>query len=125
MYSLGGFSNNIENTNQLKIVNIFREFSKEREKAASRGEYQKNKLNHQMDEDMKGYMEWLTVAEDMDPINYKRDMKIENGGKKVSLSEQVGTAASIRRFNRKLRRCCRKACKHQVMFWVRICLRFF
>ena len=29
------------------------EFSKEREKAASRGEYQKNKAKNQMDEDMK------------------------------------------------------------------------
>ena len=31
----------------------FREFSKEREKAASRGEYQKNKARSQMDTDMK------------------------------------------------------------------------
>ena len=29
------------------------EFSKEREKAASRGEFQKNKAKNQMDEDMK------------------------------------------------------------------------
>ena len=34
-------------------IPFFREFSKEREKAASRGEYHKNKARNQMDEDMK------------------------------------------------------------------------
>ena len=37
----------------------FREFSKEREKAASRGEYQKNKARSQMDTDMKV---WIMIV---------------------------------------------------------------
>ena len=41
--------------NPISILHFLdlREFSKEREKAASRGEYQKNKAKNQMDEDMK------------------------------------------------------------------------
>lgn len=41
----------------------FREFTKEREKSRSRGEYQKLRETQQMDEDLKGYMEWITQAE--------------------------------------------------------------
>ena len=37
----------------------FREFSKEREKAQSRGDFQKLKMKQQMDEDLQGYLEWL------------------------------------------------------------------
>ena len=44
---------------------IFREFSKEREKSASRGEYQKNKQLLQMNTDMKGYLDWITTADDL------------------------------------------------------------
>ena len=47
------------------------EFSKERAKATSRGVYQKNKMKAQMDEDMKGYLDWLAHAEEIDPDNYK------------------------------------------------------
>uniref|UniRef100_A0A3B1K9Y5 Voltage-dependent L-type calcium channel subunit alpha n=1 Tax=Astyanax mexicanus TaxID=7994 RepID=A0A3B1K9Y5_ASTMX len=42
------------------------EFSKEREKCRSRGEYQKLRERQQMDEDLKGYMEWITHAEVLD-----------------------------------------------------------
>ena len=35
------------------MLRCFREFSKERGKAAARGEYQKNKAKNQIDEDMK------------------------------------------------------------------------
>ena len=47
------------------------EFSKERAKATSRGAYQRNKMKAQMDEDMKGYLDWLAHAEEIDPDNYK------------------------------------------------------
>ena len=67
------------------------EFSKERAKATSRkvtfsfdppkkfgpnflfvrGVYQKNKMKAQMDDDMKGYLDWLAHAEEIDPDNYK------------------------------------------------------
>jgi voltage-dependent calcium channel L type alpha-1D len=56
------------------------EFSKEREKAQSRGDFQKLKMKQQMDEDLQGYMDWLSKAEDleavMDPSNA---LKVEMG----------------------------------------------
>uniref|UniRef100_A0A3Q3QZC8 Voltage-dependent L-type calcium channel subunit alpha n=1 Tax=Monopterus albus TaxID=43700 RepID=A0A3Q3QZC8_MONAL len=42
------------------------EFTKEREKARSRGEYQKLRDRQQLDEDLHGYMEWITHAEVLD-----------------------------------------------------------
>uniref|UniRef100_A0A672PGN2 Voltage-dependent L-type calcium channel subunit alpha n=1 Tax=Sinocyclocheilus grahami TaxID=75366 RepID=A0A672PGN2_SINGR len=42
------------------------EFTKEREMSRSRVEYQKLRERQQMDEDLEGYMEWITHAEVMD-----------------------------------------------------------
>uniref|UniRef100_A0A8C9X4Y8 Voltage-dependent L-type calcium channel subunit alpha n=1 Tax=Sander lucioperca TaxID=283035 RepID=A0A8C9X4Y8_SANLU len=42
------------------------EFTKEREKAKSRGEFQKLRERQQLDEDLHGYMEWITHAEVLD-----------------------------------------------------------
>ena len=39
---------------------MFREFSKEREKAQSRGDFQKLKMKQQMDEDLQGYLDWIS-----------------------------------------------------------------
>lgn len=50
----------------IEIFSLYREFTKEREKSRSRGEYQKLRETQQMDEDLKGYMEWITLAEVMD-----------------------------------------------------------
>lgn len=44
----------------------FSEFTKEREKARSRGEFQKLRERQQLDEDVHGYMEWITHAEVLD-----------------------------------------------------------
>ncbi|XP_062842400.1 calcium channel, voltage-dependent, L type, alpha 1D subunit, a isoform X2 [Trichomycterus rosablanca] len=43
------------------------EFSKEREKAKARGDFQKLREKQQMEEDLKGYLDWITQAEDIDP----------------------------------------------------------
>lgn len=43
-----------------------REFTKEREKARSRGEFQKLRERQQLDEDVHGYMDWITHAEVLD-----------------------------------------------------------
>lgn len=43
-----------------------REFSKEREKAKARGDFQKLREKQQLEEDLKGYMDWITHAEVMD-----------------------------------------------------------
>lgn len=50
----------------LFLVSAFREFTKEREKARSRGEFQKLRERQQLDEDLHGYMEWITHAEVLD-----------------------------------------------------------
>lgn len=44
----------------------YREFTKEREKAKSRGTFQKLREKQQLEEDMKGYMDWIVHAEVMD-----------------------------------------------------------
>lgn len=46
-----------------------REFSKEREKAKARGDFQKLREKQQLEEDLKGYLDWITQAEDIDPEN--------------------------------------------------------
>lgn len=48
------------------FVVSYREFTKEREKARSRGEFQKLRERQQLDEDLHGYMEWITHAEVLD-----------------------------------------------------------
>ncbi|CAG9109037.1 unnamed protein product [Plutella xylostella] len=42
------------------------EFSKEREKAKNRGDFQKSRERQQFEEDLKGYLNWITVAEEID-----------------------------------------------------------
>ncbi|XP_034724081.1 calcium channel, voltage-dependent, L type, alpha 1D subunit, a isoform X4 [Etheostoma cragini] len=45
------------------------EFSKEREKAKARGDFQKLREKQQLEEDLKGYLDWITQAEDIEPDN--------------------------------------------------------
>merc|ERR550532_1788606 len=45
------------------------EFSKEREKAQSRGDFQKLRARQQMEEDLQGYQDWISRAEDLEPAN--------------------------------------------------------
>ncbi|XP_021105659.1 voltage-dependent L-type calcium channel subunit alpha-1F isoform X2 [Heterocephalus glaber] len=42
------------------------EFSKEREKAKARGDFQKLREKQQMEEDLQGYLDWITQAEELD-----------------------------------------------------------
>jgi hypothetical protein len=44
----------------------FSEFSKEREKAKSRGDFQKHRERQQIEEDLRGYLDWITQAEDLE-----------------------------------------------------------
>ena len=39
---------------------ICSEFSKEREKAKSRGDFQKHRERQQVEEDLRGYLDWIT-----------------------------------------------------------------
>ncbi|KAK2156436.1 hypothetical protein LSH36_213g01006 [Paralvinella palmiformis] len=43
------------------------EFSKEREKAKARGDFQKLREKQQIEEDLRGYLDWITQAEDIEP----------------------------------------------------------
>uniref|UniRef100_A0A8C5BEE8 Voltage-dependent L-type calcium channel subunit alpha n=1 Tax=Gadus morhua TaxID=8049 RepID=A0A8C5BEE8_GADMO len=69
------------------------EFSKEREKAKARGDFQKLREKQQLEEDLKGYLDWITQAEDIDPEN---DEDCDEDGKRnpsipTSETESVNT----------------------------------
>ena len=76
------------------------EFSKEREKAQSRGDFQKLRARQQMEEDLQGYMDWISrvsktvsphelivstlQAEDLEPANDPSNpLKVDVGKSKV------------------------------------------
>ncbi|XP_076796509.1 voltage-dependent L-type calcium channel subunit alpha-1C isoform X8 [Arvicanthis niloticus] len=67
------------------------EFSKEREKAKARGDFQKLREKQQLEEDLKGYLDWITQAEDIDPENEDEGMdedKPRNRGAPAGLHDQ-------------------------------------
>lgn len=55
------------------------EFSKEREKAKARGDYQKLREKKQIEEDLRGYLDWIMNAEDL-----ALDEKGDTSGKKFT-----------------------------------------
>uniref|UniRef100_A0A8C9SK64 Voltage-dependent L-type calcium channel subunit alpha n=1 Tax=Scleropages formosus TaxID=113540 RepID=A0A8C9SK64_SCLFO len=109
------------------------EFTKEREKAKSRGEFQKLRERQQLDEDLKGYMDWITHAEIMD-----NDQEQEGGSETESFYEMEGTNRIVyyfifslslisrqwRRWNRFFRRKCRAWVKSDTFYWLVILLVF-
>lgn len=64
------------------LSEFVREFSKEREKAKARGDFQKLREKQQLEEDLKGYLDWITQAEDIDPEN---DEEVDEEGKRNSM----------------------------------------
>ncbi|KAI4553802.1 hypothetical protein MJT46_015982 [Ovis ammon polii x Ovis aries] len=74
------------------------EFSKEREKAKARGDFQKLREKQQLEEDLKGYLDWITQAEDIDPEN-------EEEGGEESKRNRV-TVADLLKEDKKKRRFC-------------------
>ncbi|XP_033213891.1 muscle calcium channel subunit alpha-1-like [Belonocnema kinseyi] len=44
-----------------------KEFSKEREKAKARGDFHKLREKQQIEDDLRGYLDWITQAEDIEP----------------------------------------------------------
>uniref|UniRef100_A0A3Q2XBI0 Voltage-dependent L-type calcium channel subunit alpha n=1 Tax=Hippocampus comes TaxID=109280 RepID=A0A3Q2XBI0_HIPCM len=89
------------------------EFSKEREKAKARGDFQKLREKQQLEEDLKGYLDWITQAEDIDPENE------EEGDE-----EWIQFILHGRRWNRFCRRKCRAAVKSVTFYWLVIILVF-
>ncbi|XP_055767178.1 voltage-dependent L-type calcium channel subunit alpha-1D-like isoform X2 [Salvelinus fontinalis] len=63
------------------------EFSKEREKAKARGDFQKLREKQQLEEDLKGYLDWITQAEDIDPENEDEEGYEEGKRKRVTLAD--------------------------------------
>ncbi|XP_075458514.1 voltage-dependent L-type calcium channel subunit alpha-1C isoform X4 [Ascaphus truei] len=129
------------------------EFSKEREKAKARGDFQKLREKQQLEEDLKGYLDWITQAEDIDPENEDEDIdedKPRNMSMPTSETESVNTdnvgsgdveeescgvrlahriskskfSRYSRRWNRFCRRKCRTAVKSNVFYWLVIFLVF-
>ncbi|XP_053317790.1 voltage-dependent L-type calcium channel subunit alpha-1C isoform X1 [Spea bombifrons] len=129
------------------------EFSKEREKAKARGDFQKLREKQQLEEDLKGYLDWITQAEDIDPENEDEDIdedKPRNMSMPTSETESVNTdnvgsgdvdeescgvrlahriskskfSRYWRRWNRFCRRKCRAAVKSNIFYWLVIFLVF-
>nr|XP_044991552.1 voltage-dependent L-type calcium channel subunit alpha-1D isoform X8 [Jaculus jaculus] len=127
------------------------EFSKEREKAKARGDFQKLREKQQLEEDLKGYLDWITQAEDIDPENEEEggEEGKRNTGMPTSETESVNTedvsgegeargcceglcqaisksklSRRWRRWNRFNRRRCRAAVKSVTFYWLVIVLVF-
>uniref|UniRef100_A0A671PJU7 Voltage-dependent L-type calcium channel subunit alpha n=1 Tax=Sinocyclocheilus anshuiensis TaxID=1608454 RepID=A0A671PJU7_9TELE len=95
------------------------EFTKEREKSRSRGEYQKLRERQQMDEDLEGYMEWITHAEVMDG-DYEGNGATTVLCLSLSISDVIRMKISIRlarRWNIVLRRKCHVWVKSKFFNW--------
>ncbi|KAL7986073.1 hypothetical protein Chor_011239 [Crotalus horridus] len=126
------------------------EFSKEREKAKARGDFQKLREKQQLEEDLKGYLDWITQAEDIDPENEeegdgegKRNTSMQVSETESVNTENVGGEGETtccgnlcqiiskskfsrrwRRWNRFSRRRCRAAVKSVSFYWLVIVLVF-
>ncbi|XP_036870785.1 voltage-dependent L-type calcium channel subunit alpha-1C isoform X7 [Manis javanica] len=129
------------------------EFSKEREKAKARGDFQKLREKQQLEEDLKGYLDWITQAEDIEPENEDEgaeEEKPRNMSMPTSETESVNTenvaggdiegencgarlahriskskfSRYWRRWNRFCRRKCRAAVKSNIFYWLVIFLVF-
>uniref|UniRef100_A0A663MEZ8 Voltage-dependent L-type calcium channel subunit alpha n=1 Tax=Athene cunicularia TaxID=194338 RepID=A0A663MEZ8_ATHCN len=107
------------------------EFTKEREKAKSRGTFQKLREKQQLEEDLKGYMDWITHAEVMDSDRARGEgmmLSDEGGSETESLYEIEGMNKWIlyfrqwRRWNRMFRRKCRDVVKSKFFYWLVILL---
>uniref|UniRef100_A0A3B4GVP0 Voltage-dependent L-type calcium channel subunit alpha n=1 Tax=Pundamilia nyererei TaxID=303518 RepID=A0A3B4GVP0_9CICH len=102
------------------------EFTKEREKARSRGEFQKLRERQQLDEDLHGYMEWITHAEVLDADREGKGLlPLTSGDSDTdSLYDLEGKSRIIyyyrlaRRWNRFFRMKCLVYVKTRAFYWV-------
>lgn len=118
------------------------EFSKEREKAKARGDFQKLREKQQIEEDLRGYLDWITQAEDIDPENeegeeegatprHNKPSDTESSEKnedqesgETQLTWWQLKSRRLRKWNRRCRRLCRRLVKSQVFYWVVIVMVF-
>ncbi|KAL7013140.1 hypothetical protein ACKWTF_015214 [Chironomus riparius] len=115
------------------------EFSKERTKAKNRGDFQKLREKQQIEEDLRGYLDWITQAEDIEPENESSTMQDGKGKitNDMDSTDQLGDEnemvqeswfsrkkKDMDRINRRMRRGCRRAVKSQAFYWLIIVLVF-
>uniref|UniRef100_A0A674E1Z8 Voltage-dependent L-type calcium channel subunit alpha n=1 Tax=Salmo trutta TaxID=8032 RepID=A0A674E1Z8_SALTR len=99
------------------------EFTKEREKAKSRGEFQKLRETQQLDEDLKGYMEWITQAEVLDNDQEGKGLLPLTEADTDSLIGMEGESRVMyyyrlaRRWNRYFRMKCLVYVKSKTFYW--------
>lgn len=111
------------------------EFSKEREKAKARGDFHKLREKQQIEEDLRGYLDWITQAEDIEPEGDEQNA--DGKVKEMDPIDILGEEGEIQqeswykkhkknldRINRRMRRACRKAVKSQAFYWLIIVLVF-
>ncbi|GFS37972.1 muscle calcium channel subunit alpha-1 [Trichonephila inaurata madagascariensis] len=119
------------------------EFSKEREKAKARGDFHKLREKQQIEDDLRGYLEWITQGEDIE----QDDKENKEGSSRNSKSIRDNDRADIQvetnsiditnapswwalkrkklsRDNRRLRRMCRRMVKSKAFYWIVIVLVF-
>uniref|UniRef100_A0A8C1U6V2 Voltage-dependent L-type calcium channel subunit alpha n=1 Tax=Cyprinus carpio TaxID=7962 RepID=A0A8C1U6V2_CYPCA len=114
------------------------EFSKEREKAKARGDFQKLREKQQMEEDLCGYMDWITQAEDIDEFDEDGNRPSLPASETASVNtENIDEehtdccyfcvcllSRALRRWNRCIRRNCRTAVKSVTFYWLVLILVF-
>lgn len=114
------------------------EFSKEREKAKARGDFQKLREKQQIEEDLRGYLDWITQAEDIEPEHEKQKNNADAKAKAaIDSTDELGEEAELEqeswyskkrkdfdRVNRRMRKSCRRAVKSQAFYWLIIVLVF-
>uniref|UniRef100_A0A8B9RKV5 Calcium channel, voltage-dependent, L type, alpha 1S subunit, b n=1 Tax=Astyanax mexicanus TaxID=7994 RepID=A0A8B9RKV5_ASTMX len=109
------------------------EFSKEREKCRSRGEYQKLRERQQMDEDLKGYMEWITHAEVLDADQEGQGLlplKDSDSESEILFAIEDSQCCALissrlaRRWNRVFRLKCAVWVKSRMFYWLVILVVF-
>uniref|UniRef100_A0A8C1PZE2 Voltage-dependent L-type calcium channel subunit alpha n=1 Tax=Cyprinus carpio TaxID=7962 RepID=A0A8C1PZE2_CYPCA len=110
------------------------EFSKEREKAKARGDFQKLREKQQMEEDLCGYMDWITQAEDIDEFDEDGNRPSLPASETASVNTEnideehtdccAACCRALRRWNRCIRRNCRTAVKSVTFYWLVLILVF-
>ena len=80
-------------TNQL----LRREFSKEREKAKSRGDFQKQREKQQIEDDLRGYIEWIRSLSDWHLPSKSFTFRFNSRKKSLKLTSSIISSVSATR----------------------------
>lgn len=90
----------------------------------------------QIEEDLRGYLDWITQAEDIEPEGEElttqdgkllNEMESNNQLEEGEINQESWSKKKkkeLDRVNRRLRRACRKAVKSQAFYWLIIALVF-